>query len=345
MRKTRARINHRKPAKGFPFRRRKPTADETDWILLDAHVSPTRKRAVRRKRANWMVRGLAIVCLCATAPLGAKFAYESIFFENEEFVLNRLNVQTDGVLRQHHVLEVSNVAVGMRLMDLDLRGIRERIEKLPVVDEVVVSREMPDKLNILVRERTPVAWVSCPPLGVRPGNTERGFLVDEDGILFRCLDLTDSVSSLPVIETFTMADPVEGEKLKTKGLGPALRLIAEAARSDDSLTESIHLVRLRNEWSLQAHYRSGLRAVFGAFDIERGLADLEVIVDQVAEAGATLATVDLVASENIPVTFVAPIDTERLSTREVSLQANAQDAGSSPFDQQEKHLRSILNGG
>lgn len=345
MRKKRGRGNFRTTRRVFPFGKRKRTEDETDWFLLDAKTAPAQERRKRRGRSGRVVRMLAVACLAITVPLGLKLGYDSIFYENEEFVLQRLNVQSDGSLRSNQILEVANVAVGMSLMDLDLRAIRERIERLPVVEESIVSREMPDKLNVLVKERIPVAWISCPPLGVRPGDMERGYLVDRDGILFRCLDLTDAVSALPVIETFSMPDPVEGATLEADGLDSALRLIAAAENDEAPLTRSIHLVRLRNEWSLHAHYRSGLQVTFGAFDVERGLRDLAVIVDQVEEAGATLATVDVVAKENIPVTFVAPVDPDRFAKKDVSLQANAEKHDRSPFDSKEKHLRSILNGG
>lgn len=345
MRKNRGHKNHRKPGSFSLFAGRRKTEDETDWFLLEAQVSPVKSRLKRRGGVNWAIRILAVACLCASAPIGIKAAYEAIFFENEEFVLHRLNVHSDGVLRSHQLTEVANVAVGMRLMDLDLQAIRERIEKLPSVEEAIVSREMPDKLNIVVKERVPVAWLSCPPLGVRPGDMERGFLVDEEGIAFRCLDLTDEVAVLPVIETFSMPEPAEGEIVEVEGFRSALELLTAAEKSGSGIAEQIHLLRMRNEWSIQCHYRSGLQVVFGLYEIERGLADLSLILDQVGKSGGTLATVNLVAKDNIPVTFAAPIDPQRISARGATLQANVEKAAASPFNDKEKHLRSILNGG
>ncbi len=345
MRKKRGHRNYRKPGSISLFAGRRRTEDETDWFLLEAQVSPVKSRLKRRSGVNWAIRILAITCLCVSAPLGIQAAYEAVFFENEEFVLHRLNIQSDGVLRSSQLMEVANVAVGMRLMDLDLQRIRGRVEKLPSVEEAIVSREMPDKLNIVVKERVPVAWLSCPPLGVRPGDMERGFLVDESGIAFRCLDLTDEVSVLPVIETFSMPEPEQGQAVEVEGFDSVLELLAAAEKSGSGVAEQIHLLRMRNEWSIQCHYRSGLQVVFGLYDIERGLQDLSVIIDQVGQSGGTLATVNVVSKENIPVTFALPVDPQRLSGKRATLQANAEKSASSPFNPQEKHLRSILNGG
>jgi len=344
MRKKRGQKNYRKPGK-FLFPRRKRTEDETDWFLLEARVSPVKSRLQRRSGVNWAIRILAVACLCISAPIGIKAGYDAIFFENEEFVLQRLNVHTDGVLRSHQVTEVANVVVGMQLMELDLKNIRSRIEKLPVVEEAIVSREMPDKLNVVIKERVPVAWVSCPPLGVRPGDMERGFLIDASGIIFRCLDLTNEVAQLPVIETFSMPEPVEGKELEVEGFASALQLLAAAEKSVSTVSDQIQMIRLRNEWSIHCHYRSGLQVVFDIYDIERGLQDLAAILDQMEKAGATLATVNVVARENIPVTFATPVDPQRFVEEEASLQANAEEVGASPFNEKEKHLRSILNGG
>lgn len=344
MRKKRAQKNYRKPGKHV-FSRRQKTEDETDWFLLEARVSPVKSRLQRRSGRGWAIRILAVACLCISAPIGIKATYEAIFFENKGFVLQQLNIQTDGVLRSHQVTEVANVVVGMQLLDLDLKQIRERIEKLPVVEEAIVSREMPDKLHVIVKERIPIAWVSCPPLGVRPGDMERGFLIDASGIAFRCLDLTNEVAQLPVIEMFSMPEPVEGEELKVEGISSALRLIASAEKSRSTIADQIQMIRLRNEWSVHCHYRSGLQVVFPRFDIERGLEDLAVILDRMSETGATLATVNVVATENIPITFATPVDPERFSKKRAVLQANAGEAIASPFNEEEKHLRSILNGG
>lgn len=344
MRKKRGHKNYRKPGKHL-FSRRQRTEDETDWFLLEARVSPVKSRLQRRSGKNWAIRILAVACLAVSAPIGIKACYDAIFFENDEFVLHQLNVQTDGVLRSHQVAEVANVVVGMKLMDLDLKQIRKRIEMLPVVEEAIVSREMPDKLHVVVKERVPVAWVSCPPLGVRPGDMERGFLIDSSGISFRCLDLTNEVAQLPVIEMFSMPEPVEGEELQVEGIASALQLIASAEDSTSKVVEQIQMIRLRNEWSVQCHYRSGLQVVFSRFEISRGLEDLAIILDRMGETGATLATVNVVASENIPITFATPVDPERFAEKRELLQASTVEAVDSPFNEKEKHLRSILNGG
>ncbi|MEX2581213.1 MAG: FtsQ-type POTRA domain-containing protein, partial [Verrucomicrobiales bacterium] len=298
-----------------------------------------------RVRRGLIVKILAIVCLGVSVPIGAKWGYEEIFFENEEFILKRLNIRTDGALGEAGLAEIANVSAGMNLMELDLERIRQRIKKLPQVDEVSVSREMPDKLNVIVRERIPVAWVSCPPQGIRPGDMERGFLLDEKGYLFRCLDLDDGMMALPVIEAFKLVEPVEGARLETEGMDSALALIVENDRIFGEGAMEIHQVKLRNEWSIECVYRTGLQVTFGIFEIERGLKDLVTILNKTGSDSPALASVNVAARRNIPVTFAPEAEGSAVSTVAEPVETGEDSDADSRDNQQEKHLRSILKGG
>lgn len=349
MRKKRRTSNQRKKQWGAAFRRQHRGVDETEWILLEADLgvsSPdSPAKPSRRRLKSWLVRGLAVACLSVTLPFGAKWVHDEIFFENEEFVLQQLNFKSDGVLTEANLSEIANVSAGMMLLELDLAGIRERIEKIPVVKEVIVSREMPDRLNILVKERVPVAWISCPPLGIRQGDMDRGFLVDSEGHLFRCLDLTEEIQVLPIIENFAMAEPVEGTRLSDDGMLGAITLVQKSPELANDGSTDVHLVRVRNEWSLQCRYRSGLQVVFALYDLDRGLADLAIVLKQAHKMGQHLATVDVTMSENIPATFAGPVDPESISAVAEPLGTKDYTPESTPRSDAEKHLHSILNGG
>src|SRR5690606_31795031 len=186
-----------------------------------ARVSP-RRRIRRRLLAAKLA---AFACLSVSIPLTAHWGYGKVFFQNEEFLLKSLQVRTDGVLSVARLAEIANVAAGMNLMDLDLERIQEQVATLPQVEKATVTRELPDRLHLVVRERIPVAWLSAPPLGIRPWDMERGFLLDEEGHLFRCLDLNDGMKSLPVVECFKMSEPVEGAKIESEGVLAGLKLI------------------------------------------------------------------------------------------------------------------------
>jgi cell division protein FtsQ len=352
MRKRVGRTNHRKfKFKGL-FSSGRRSDDDGGWIFLDEDVAPVKVPArTRAKRRALIVRSVAILCLSVTLPLGAKWSHDNIFYKNEEFVLRRLNIQTDGVLSEARLAEIANVAAGMNLMELDLEAIRAQVEKLPQVEKASVTRELPDRINLIVRERMPVAWLSSPPLGIRPWDMERGYLLDAEGVLFRCLDLNDGMKSLPVVESFRVTEPVEGGRIDSEGVRSGLKLILE---SDQRFLErglSISEVRVRDEWAVEAVYQNRLAVTFGVFDYSRGLDDLALILGQTEGSGQQLATVNVAAMKNIPVTFAGPVGPGGIpggtgaEAGPGGTSPNGAGAALLPENEQEKHLRSILNGG
>lgn len=342
MRKKTGRGNHRKFSI-IPYSwRRHSLPDETDWIVLEANAS--RKGAPRRRglpRYVWPVRISAVLALAVSIPMGLEWASGKIFFENEEFVLRQLNVETNGVLSEGKLLEVSNIAPGMNLMEIDLAQLRGRLENLPIVKDVMVERELPDKISISVFERKPVAWLSSPPLGIRPGDMERGFLLDKDGVFFRCVNLTENEQTLPVIEVYRMDDPKEGTTMNSDGAACALNLIAKQGEVPGTEDLVVQAVKLRNEWSIECLYRSGIVVTFSILNLERGLDDLGVILAQSSRMQASLATVNVAVAINIPVTFSRPIGAALAKSSGKSSGGRLE----STKDVREKHLRSILNSG
>jgi len=356
MRKKSKRGNARKFRFKSLFARRRAD-DETEWFRFDeepvaAKASP--RRRIRRKLLVAKVTALA--CLSVSIPVAMKWGYGEVFFKNEEFVLKTLQIQTDGVLSVSRLAEIANVAAGMNLMDLDLGQIQTQIETLPQVEKATVNRELPDRLHMVVRERIPVAWLSVPPLGVRPWDMERGFLLDEEGHLFRCLDLNDGMKSLPVVESFQMSDPVEGSQVDSEGILAGLKLILESEKRFAEEGLSVREVRVRDEWAVECDFNNSLRVTFGVYDYARGLDDFALILDRMSESGRTLASVNVAAEKNIPVTFAVVAGTGSGATAPLGAQPTSNASPETPVStpqpqadadgtDQEKHLRSILKGG
>ncbi len=359
MRKKSKRGNARKFRFKSLFSRRRD--DEADWFRFEEESAPARVSPRKRIRRRLLAaKVMALACLSVSVPLAAKWGYGEVFFKNEEFVLKSLQIQTDGVLSAVRLAEIANVAAGMNLMDLDLGQIQAQVQQLPQVEKATVARELPDRLLLTVRERIPVAWLSCPPIGIRPWDMERGFLLDEEGYMFRCLDLNDGMKSLPVVECFKLPEPVEGTRVESEGARAGLKLIlASDARFLGSQDGAMVVrgVRVRDEWAVECDYASGLKATFGIYDFVRGLDDLALILGRMAESGRTIASVNLAAEKNIPVTFAVVATPVAASTPTATPEAavatpDSQVPGgagdgviSAVSADQEKHLRSILRGG
>lgn len=325
---------------------RKTRGDESQWFILEAEVkSGPRPRRRRKKRKGWVLGLLTLACLSVSVPLGLRWANEEIFYKNEEFFLKRLSIQTDGTLDEVTIAGVANVTAGVSLMDLDLEAICRRIETLPNVEKASVTRELPDRLNIQVTERIPVAWLSCPPMGIRPGDKERGFLLDANAYLFQCAEVTEELKQLPSIEAYKMAKPEVGTLLEASGVENALHLVAENARIFEEQGPALRQVRLRNEWSVECLYHEGFTVTFDRHEIDRGMKDLVVILDNIKDLEPRLTSVNVAVRENIPIVFDGPLATApQVDAGDTDSSADA-GAVDSAEDREKMHLRSILKGG
>lgn len=347
MRNKTGRCNHKKFRLASIFSGAKRGEDETEWFLLEADVSggdgivSRNLRGRQLKWRSWSIRILAVACLCVSVPLLARWAHDEVFYSNDEFVLKSLEFRTNGMLSAENLARVANVSTGANLMEVDLRAIRDRIEKLAVVEEAIVTRELPDKLRVDVKERTPVAWISCPPRGIRPGDKNRGFLIDGEGVIFRCLDVNEMVEALPIIEAFRMDEPEEGGVISAEGAESALQLIASASDLSGFEGMNIHSIHLRTEWSIECKYRNGINVTYARHEVERGLKSLMSILARSPDFGAPLASVNLAAKENIAVTFANSPDPASIQSFATPVKSEVQQ----PVDQKQKHLQSILKGG
>ena len=289
-------------------RRAHPRRGRQEWHYLDVKIDSQKSRRIRKnRRLAGLIKILAIVFSLITLTVSVRWVYREIFFRDEEFRLSRLSVQTDGVMTEAELAAAGDIHQGMNLLAIDLTALQERITGLPMVKSAHVSRELPDRLIIDVKERTPVAWLSCPPHGVEPGNTARGYLVDEEGQVFRCHKLLARYVNLPVIETFQLSKPAEDIQLES---GPVLRAIDLIARSHrmfepDGIT--LEKVSLEKPYALTCRYSNGMEIAFGVEDYPRGLEDLRSIVSHMQVAGRMIATANLIPQRNIPVTFRADL--------------------------------------
>ncbi|MDO9378763.1 MAG: FtsQ-type POTRA domain-containing protein [Nocardioidaceae bacterium] len=127
-----------------------------------------RRQSVRRRRWWPWVVGLVAVAVLAVGAWVVGFST----------LLSARDVQVDGLdtLSAADVRRQAAVASSTPLARVDTAAVAARVEQLPRVRAVTVSRSWPRTLVVDVRERTAVAVV-------REGDTIRG--LDTEGVLFR----------------------------------------------------------------------------------------------------------------------------------------------------------------
>ncbi|MEO5708296.1 MAG: FtsQ-type POTRA domain-containing protein [Nocardioidaceae bacterium] len=147
-------------------------ADEPDDVERTVRIA--RKRFVRRQWARrWLAwRRVVIALLLVVLVAGSVW----LVFASSVLAVSGVRVEGTQVLDPRVVRRAAAVSTGAPLATVDLEAIGRRVERLPAVLRVDVSRSWPDAVRIDVTEREAVAVVAR-------GASLRG--LDATGVMFR----------------------------------------------------------------------------------------------------------------------------------------------------------------
>src|ERR1700758_976663 len=200
--------------------------------LLDVKVRSRRATQHRIRSAMGVVWKFALfVILCAAAYAGAREAARRLFFQNPDYQVKTIELQTDGTLQREQVLKAADLHEGANIFSVNLASVRDRIQQLPQADEVEIVRKLPGEIDIRIVERKPVAWITSEKEISDPFASDAAFLVDARGILMKQKKLLPEYLGLPLIlgcssESLEAGKAVESPEAKT-----ALELLRLSDRS------------------------------------------------------------------------------------------------------------------
>ncbi|MDF1811047.1 MAG: FtsQ-type POTRA domain-containing protein [Verrucomicrobiales bacterium] len=267
-----------------------------------SHHSLKRLRRYRVRRFVWFIQVFCCLSVGLCIPYLAKWGFDRFVFKDDKLVLKSIQIETTGSLSDAVIAEAAGVKPGESLLRIDLRDVETKLKALPVLEDAKVTRQKPDTLVIQVRERSAVAWLSCPDHEIKPLR-DNGLLLDHSGLVFLCREMNDALTVLPTIEVTGIPRPVAGSRLNMLPLVKPLQLIEASRNRFSGRGMDIVDVRALGSWGLLCRYKDELLVTFDPDRIEEGLADLDLIIKHSEKARLSLATINLVTVKNIPVTF------------------------------------------
>ena len=115
---------------------------------------------------RWTWRGMKLAFLAAVAA-GAYYAstegWKKLFSNNPYYSLQEVRFTTDGSLTRQQALDATKFKAGSNIFSYKLRAAREALTKLPQVEQAEIRRYLPNRIEISVAERKPVAWITAKP--------------------------------------------------------------------------------------------------------------------------------------------------------------------------------------
>jgi len=272
--------------------------------LLDVKVRSRRVAQHRARRALAVLsRVVLLAALCAAIYAGTREAARRLFFENPDYTLKTIELQTDGTLQREQILKAADVREGENIFRINLARAHDLIQQLPQTDEVEIVRKLPSEIDIRVVERKPVAWITSEKEISDPFASDSAFLVDARGVLMKEKKLLPEYLGLPVIlgcssESLEVGKIVESPEAKT-----ALELLRLSAGSFLQMRFQIREIDVSESYRLLVTDKNHSRVTFGYKDLETQLRRLEQFLIYCDDSKQELATLNLLVQRNIPVTF------------------------------------------
>jgi cell division protein FtsQ len=278
--------------------------------LLDVRVRSHKATRHRNRRVLVIASKVLLVAALGTGLyFGVQLGAKRLFFENPDYRLSQIDVQTDGTLQRDQILKAAGLQEGENIFSINLARVQERLQQLPQVDEVQVVRKMPGEINIRLVERKPVAWITSDKQISDPFASEVAFLVDARGILMKEKKLLPEYLGLPLI-TGCSSEPLEAGKIVgSSEAKAALELLRLSTRSFMQTRFQIREIDVSKGYGLLVSDKNHTRVTFGFDNLDTQLQRLEQFLVYADDSKRDLETVNLLVQRNIPVTFTKnPVD-------------------------------------
>lgn len=287
----------------------------TNRRLGRAHVLDVKLRSskVRAARARRIIVALG-VCFGTVLGLYAlwclgEFTLNKLVYENKSFAIQRVDVQTDGVISADQLRRWSGVRIGQNLLALDLAHVKRDLEMQAMIETVSVERILPGTLRLRVSEREPVAQVAVPH-PTSDGLDLKYFQIDENGYVMLPLDPrqrtvppTQSDDQLPLILGINAADLQPGRRLDSVQVQAALKWIAAFEGSSMANIVDLKKIDVMSPEVLIVTTGQGSEVTFGLDNFEQQLLRWQKVHEECARSNRTIVSLNLAVTDNTPLRF------------------------------------------
>ena len=269
-----------------------------------------RGRAVSwRSISRWTVRVAKSVILLGLVG-GIYWAgtegYRRFFWENPDYALKEVRFKTDGAMTYEQAIHTAGFVLEKNIFSYKLDKAREALLSLPQVESVEMRRYLPNRIEITVTERRPVAWVSS-RVDAGTNKTERSHLIDANGMVFHPKRVLPEYLPLPLIFGVPLDDLAPGKPLRVAEVSSALDLLRRARESGEFQISSLDVSK---GYCIVAKNQRQTEITFGLDDLDKQLQRLGEVQREAAKMGQDLKTVNVMIARNIPVTFMPPPEPE-----------------------------------
>jgi cell division septal protein FtsQ len=272
--------------------------------ILDVKVHSEYQMRERIERGTILLMSIVVLAVLGFGFYWlTKFAANRFFYDNPNFAITQIEVETDGHLTRDQIVKLANIRSGQSVFAVNLQEIKRDLELDPLIERAEVGRELPNRIVILVTERVPLAMICVQPVSASASRLRPiVFYVDKYGVVMQAYALK-SPRPLPALTGIRLADLRVGKPIQSPQVFAALDLIKQLEMSRVGIRLDVERIDLSRSDTITVVTRSGEAIAFDPDNISQGLRRLGLILADAERNGLALTTVDLTVQQNVPVTF------------------------------------------
>jgi len=240
-----------------------------------ARRKTVKKRKTKKKRKrnysfrdSLPVKSIILILLCVGVLSGAFYGLKYVFLNSSYFEIKEIEINNvRGYSFSSGERKLKKMYLDHNIFTVDLKNVAALIKKdFPQTRKVEVRRRLPDKLEIDVITRAPIAVIDA----------GGGVVIDKEGVVLTIGEDTPGLIKIRGIKFF-LNIPSRGEKIKNRSLSTALLLAEGIQRKMHSETGKIDYMDVSDKNNVILVV-SGVEIKMGVDDFLRKITKLKEIL-------------------------------------------------------------------
>ena len=271
--------------------------------LLEVTVRADKAKAMRmRAVTSFIFKTILWTMLLGGAYFGGGELLRRFVWENPDYFLTDIRVSNCELLQRDQILAAASIREGMNVFELNTKVARAALDALPQVERAEIQRILPNRVDITIIERRPIAWVTQ-GANENPTTSTGAWLIDARGVVVKPRQIIEQYHHLPHLSGVAVANFAPGQRVRSVEMESALKLIQ--INSDNTRWQVRH-IDLSKQWCLIVTDQSNARITFGLDAVDDQLDRLFRYLDRAEAEQREIDTVNLMVVKYTPVTFRVP---------------------------------------
>ncbi len=180
--------------------------------------------------------------------------------------VRQVSVEGLSVVSKEEVVRLMKLEPNVLLYQLDLTAIQKNILTNSFIDNVIIKRDAPSTLRVIIEERKPTAILVANELYYLAG----------DGTVLPYIASSETYD-IPVVSGVDSLNKIKtGQKLINADVQEALEIITACKMTSENLFHAISEIRLRKGHDLILYsFETGVPIIFGKGDVVKKMVKLE----------------------------------------------------------------------